>query len=152
MARARATIGGPSFESRTPCSAATFQRTTTLSPVSDSAPRAATGDRPRADTSPGINKSAPPAPACFKNWRRVIAAAHASRNITFSTAAWPELSLSPNTDPAFQEDLMECQWGDSQWRDFQGNRCAWPPRLYRCLKRHVVASAEAGHGSGSTQD
>ena len=31
MARARATIGGPSFESRTPCSAASFQSRTTLS-------------------------------------------------------------------------------------------------------------------------
>src|SRR6266849_2324321 len=32
IARARATIGGPSFESRTPCSAASFQGWTTLSP------------------------------------------------------------------------------------------------------------------------
>src|SRR5712691_8921020 len=32
IAKARATIGGPIFESRTPCSTALFQRTTTLTP------------------------------------------------------------------------------------------------------------------------
>ena len=31
-ASARATIGGPSFESRTPCRSASFQRRTTFSP------------------------------------------------------------------------------------------------------------------------
>src|SRR5438105_9962470 len=44
MARARAIIGGPSFESRTPCRAASFQSRTALSPAANTS----RGNPPRA--------------------------------------------------------------------------------------------------------
>jgi hypothetical protein len=43
IASARATIGGPSRESRTPCSAAAFHRSTTLSGAPAAAPAAGSG-------------------------------------------------------------------------------------------------------------
>src|SRR5437588_12091097 len=66
MARARATIGGPSLESRAPCNAPAFQRSTTLSPVSTA------GVGPRAHPRLGTSSNAPAAPAHFKSCRREI--------------------------------------------------------------------------------
>src|SRR5919197_5831812 len=58
---ARATIGGPGLESRTPCSNASFHRTTTLPP----------GGAPRAlDASLGNASDAAPAPAATRKRRR----------------------------------------------------------------------------------
>src|SRR6266702_7003172 len=70
IANARATIGGPSLESRTPCRNASFQSTTTLS-TGRAAPT-----RPAADAvsgTAGISSRAPPLPAAARNRRRDMA-------------------------------------------------------------------------------
>src|SRR5438270_354497 len=68
MASARATIGGPSFESRTPLRNASFQRITVLS--RGSADKARTTDPPNG--TPGERSIAPAAPADARNCRRDI--------------------------------------------------------------------------------
>src|SRR5436853_6327463 len=89
MARARATIGGPSFEWLTPASAGSFQRSTTLSPgfglaltpTSESAADADKGTG-KTDEGHGKSRSAPPAPTRTRNSRRESAAARTPRLIT----------------------------------------------------------------------
>src|SRR5438477_11885256 len=89
MARARATIGGPSFEWRTPSSAASFQSSTTLSPVfgfaltptSESAADADKGTG-KTDEGHGKSRSAPRAPTRTSDARRDSAAARTHRLIT----------------------------------------------------------------------
>src|SRR5262245_32410687 len=71
IASARATIGGPSFEPRTPSRNASFHETTMLSPgLADPARRATEA----VWGSPGSRTSAPPAPAAARNCRRVMPA------------------------------------------------------------------------------
>src|SRR6266480_790906 len=68
IARARATMGGPSFDSRTHWRNASFQRSTTLSRAAQATLAAA------ADVgTPAERSTAPPAAAVVKNWRREIA-------------------------------------------------------------------------------
>jgi hypothetical protein len=70
IAKARATIAGPSFESRTPRRNAAFQSITTLSP------RRGAPTRPDADAvsgTAGNRSSATPAPAAVRNRRRAMA-------------------------------------------------------------------------------
>src|SRR6266446_4866706 len=70
IASARATIGGPSFELRTPSRNASFQRRTTLPP----------GWTPRAlDASPGNASDAAPAPAATRKRRRESGCSRASK-------------------------------------------------------------------------
>src|SRR5919198_1292410 len=70
IASARATIGGPSLESRTPCRNAWFHRRTTLPP----------GGTPRAlDASLGNASDAAPAPAAARKRRRESGCSRASR-------------------------------------------------------------------------
>src|SRR5215472_11839414 len=67
IASARATIGGPSFEPRTPSRKAWFHETTMLSPCLVDPTRRAAAAVPG---SPGSRRSAPPTPAAARNCRR----------------------------------------------------------------------------------
>src|SRR5439155_21964473 len=66
IARARATIGGPSFDSRTPSRNALFQRSTTLSRGAADARLATTAEAGTPDRS----SAAPPAAAAVRKSRR----------------------------------------------------------------------------------
>src|SRR5207245_7998036 len=118
--RARATIGGPSLESRAPCNAAAFQRSTTLSPVSSA------GVGPRAHPRLGTSSNAPPAPAHFKSCRREIPVGSADIDLTL------------------QENFVEGQPGD-----LKDDRRAWSTSPHCCGERQVVAGAEARDSSRS---
>src|SRR5207253_692805 len=69
IASARATIGGPSFDSRTPWSAASFQRMTALRPRASIAPA---GRRVAAPASGGARSAAPHAPVHSRKRRLEI--------------------------------------------------------------------------------
>src|SRR5207245_11594578 len=100
MASARATAGGPRFEWRTPSSAASFQSSTTLSPVfglaltptSESAADADKGTG-KTDEGHGKSRSAPPAPTRTRNSRRESAAARTPSLITCPSLAAIGLSV-----------------------------------------------------------
>jgi len=85
IASARAIIGGPSFEPRTPARNASFHETTMLSPgLVDPA-------RPAADAvsgSPGSKRSAPPAPAAARNCRRDMPASDSETRGRPQVAGW----------------------------------------------------------------
>src|SRR5919201_669369 len=92
-------MGGPSFDSRTPWSAAVFHCRTRLSSSLAAPPVARTGcARPR----PGRRTAAPPAPAAARNFRRDIARPSSCSCI----AGAPRLARSQRSNKALEAGAL----------------------------------------------